>query len=472
MSLHLSPDAIGPAAAAASSAKRATMTASSPDVGSFSKLLGNSLELQQQVAPSSQHNTVQPLSQRPLQAGNSGAQRNLPSDANPASFNEAAYLSANPDVAAAINSGIFAAARDHWQQYGQFEQRPKFDERTYLAANPDVADAVSRGVFQSGLEHWSSFGRYENRQNTMTGLASSARAATPSGESLSLGRATDPRLTEINSSLNQGLSLSQIDQRNGWETGTSAQLASSYVHDRNNTVRSQGFRTPWEEQRDPASLLVTTAMGHVYITPDNPLYYLDYLQGRAAENRPNINLPDTAGGQSIDRGYVVQNPQGFYGGTGLQDKMTADNINNLLWYHLAGDGGRTQDLNAIRAARGDFDVTHRDVGVLDAERALSVIEHAYGTAAATLVRQQWADNVHQNTGTRPAWGDAALTVSRAPIVENFGHGGWNPAFYTWDEYAHTSQRPGDRFANASPNQIDLYKPATGGAPGNTISTLE
>ena len=40
---------------------------------------------------------------------------------------------------------------------------PKFDEAAYLAANPDVAAAVENGEFQSGLQHYLLFGQTENR---------------------------------------------------------------------------------------------------------------------------------------------------------------------------------------------------------------------------------------------------------------------------------------------------------------------
>jgi molybdenum cofactor biosynthesis enzyme MoaA len=38
-----------------------------------------------------------------------------------------------------------------------------FDETVYLTANPDVAAAVQRGDFASGLEHFEKFGRHEGR---------------------------------------------------------------------------------------------------------------------------------------------------------------------------------------------------------------------------------------------------------------------------------------------------------------------
>jgi hypothetical protein len=47
-----------------------------------------------------------------------------------------------------------------------------FDEATYLAANPDVAAAVAQGKFASGKAHYDAIGNTENRQGT-TGSATS-----------------------------------------------------------------------------------------------------------------------------------------------------------------------------------------------------------------------------------------------------------------------------------------------------------
>jgi hypothetical protein len=40
---------------------------------------------------------------------------------------------------------------------------PTFDESAYLCANPDVAEAVSRGDFASGYEHFLLHGQDEGR---------------------------------------------------------------------------------------------------------------------------------------------------------------------------------------------------------------------------------------------------------------------------------------------------------------------
>jgi hypothetical protein len=98
------------------------------------------------------------------------------------SFDSNFYLQSNPDVAAAVGRGEFASAADHFARYGINENRAvaapqfasgaqhfgmygfgenrsgtNFDESTYLDMNPDVAAAVGRGEFASGAEH---FGRH------------------------------------------------------------------------------------------------------------------------------------------------------------------------------------------------------------------------------------------------------------------------------------------------------------------------
>lgn len=169
----------------------------------------------------------------------------------PSNFNEAGYLAANPDVAAAIQAGTFKSGAEHFQKYGYKEGRPgvegrmapqagemqgtggikappvegaspdfnptpggagpyggaippgtepqggtggvkspmeapiegfpgapgqggpyggynpsgaqTFDEAAYLQANPDVAAAVKAGTFKNGKEHFDKYGKDENR---------------------------------------------------------------------------------------------------------------------------------------------------------------------------------------------------------------------------------------------------------------------------------------------------------------------
>jgi hypothetical protein len=99
-----------------------------------------------------------------------------------AAFDEGYYLSTNPDVAAAVNSGQISA-REHFITFGYAEGRvPNAEERLpqvtlsshsvdeigfdatyYLEQNPDVAAAVANGDFESARQHFDRFGQYENR---------------------------------------------------------------------------------------------------------------------------------------------------------------------------------------------------------------------------------------------------------------------------------------------------------------------
>ncbi|WP_428522075.1 hypothetical protein [Roseibium sp.] len=77
------------------------------------------------------------------------------------SFDPAYYLSQNPDVAAAIEAGLFESAEQHFNQFGFSEGRdpnPYFDTSFYLEQNPDVAAA---GI--NPLNHFNQFGETEGR---------------------------------------------------------------------------------------------------------------------------------------------------------------------------------------------------------------------------------------------------------------------------------------------------------------------
>jgi len=81
-------------------------------------------------------------------------------------FNESFYLAQNPDVAAAVQSGVIANGFQHFIESGQFQVRqpsPLYDESYYLSTNPDVAQAVNSGGFASGFQHYISIGQFENR---------------------------------------------------------------------------------------------------------------------------------------------------------------------------------------------------------------------------------------------------------------------------------------------------------------------
>ncbi|MGL6135904.1 MAG: alkaline phosphatase D family protein, partial [Planktothrix sp.] len=77
-------------------------------------------------------------------------------------FNESFYLAQNPDVAAAVASGIIANGFQHFIESGQFQVRqpsPLYDESYYLAANPDVSQLVNSGAFASGFQHYINLGQ-------------------------------------------------------------------------------------------------------------------------------------------------------------------------------------------------------------------------------------------------------------------------------------------------------------------------
>lgn len=83
-------------------------------------------------------------------------------------FTGQAYLENNPDVDNAVDTGIFDSGLAHFLRFGVNEGRSGtgyqfFDPQDYLGANPDVAAAVEQGDFNTGLEHFLRFGFEENR---------------------------------------------------------------------------------------------------------------------------------------------------------------------------------------------------------------------------------------------------------------------------------------------------------------------
>ncbi|MBD2123209.1 hypothetical protein H6F68_20170 [Trichocoleus sp. FACHB-262] len=84
-------------------------------------------------------------------------------------FNEQYYLQKYPDVANAVQTGIFSSGSQHFLQFGFTEGRSGgtlFNEGFYLRRYPDVANAVAAGIFSSGLAHFAQFGETENRSGT------------------------------------------------------------------------------------------------------------------------------------------------------------------------------------------------------------------------------------------------------------------------------------------------------------------
>ena len=81
-------------------------------------------------------------------------------------FNESRYLEANPDVAEAVNDGVFLSGFAHYVSFGAAEGRfygGGFSEANYLATNPDVAAAIAEGKLDSGFSHYVNTGSFEQR---------------------------------------------------------------------------------------------------------------------------------------------------------------------------------------------------------------------------------------------------------------------------------------------------------------------
>ncbi len=84
-------------------------------------------------------------------------------------FNEAGYLSANPDVAAGVRAGAVPNARAHFIGFGYFEGRrgalPAVDEKWYLATYDDVAKALqtNKTEVRTAAEHFETVGVTEGR---------------------------------------------------------------------------------------------------------------------------------------------------------------------------------------------------------------------------------------------------------------------------------------------------------------------
>ncbi|NEQ42860.1 MAG: hypothetical protein F6K00_04570 [Leptolyngbya sp. SIOISBB] len=80
-------------------------------------------------------------------------------------FDETAYLSDYPDVAAAVQQDVYQYGFEHFVLFGISEGRALsnwFDADYYLAQNADVAAAVSSGQM-TAIEHFLWFGHRENR---------------------------------------------------------------------------------------------------------------------------------------------------------------------------------------------------------------------------------------------------------------------------------------------------------------------
>jgi hypothetical protein len=82
-------------------------------------------------------------------------------------FDEQWYRRTYPDVAAAINAGLYKSGKQHFVENGYFEGRRPFeavvDEAWYLATYADVAEGIEVGEFKSAQHHFSEHGYAEGR---------------------------------------------------------------------------------------------------------------------------------------------------------------------------------------------------------------------------------------------------------------------------------------------------------------------
>jgi hypothetical protein len=77
------------------------------------------------------------------------------------------YLKTNPDVRAAVATGAFSSAREHYVAAGYFEDRWPHpiivDESWYLAQYPDVKAAIANRGVSSAQDHFNKYGFREGR---------------------------------------------------------------------------------------------------------------------------------------------------------------------------------------------------------------------------------------------------------------------------------------------------------------------
>jgi len=155
----------------------------------------------------------------------------LPTAQNSASFNEAGYLAANPDVAQAVQGGAFGgSALNHYQQYGQAENRQGGTTTTGGAAAP------------SGMAGFMASPDYQFRQNEQ------ARALTARNSALGIqdsGAAQKAALqysgnlasSEFNNYANRLASLAGVGQT---AANNTAQLGQSYANQVGNIATNTG----------------------------------------------------------------------------------------------------------------------------------------------------------------------------------------------------------------------------------------
>ena len=85
-------------------------------------------------------------------------------------FDEKFYLQEYPKAKAAIDSGHFRSAYDHYSRLGiSLGFQTCFDEKFYTSLYPDVDSAIKAGAVQNAYEHYIRVGRKEQRQTSYTG---------------------------------------------------------------------------------------------------------------------------------------------------------------------------------------------------------------------------------------------------------------------------------------------------------------
>jgi len=77
------------------------------------------------------------------------------------------YLRLYPDVAEALEKGLFTSPHHHYVEFGYFEDRLPFrievDEEFYFRVYPDIKEGVSAGAIPSAQAHFERNGYKEGR---------------------------------------------------------------------------------------------------------------------------------------------------------------------------------------------------------------------------------------------------------------------------------------------------------------------
>ncbi|HIK27386.1 MAG: PPC domain-containing protein [Oscillatoriaceae bacterium SKW80] len=80
-------------------------------------------------------------------------------------FDNNLYLTLYPDVAAAVSAGLFKNGLEHYERFGQFENRipsALFEPLYYQQRYTDVAEAVAAGE-TTAFKHFITYGQFEGR---------------------------------------------------------------------------------------------------------------------------------------------------------------------------------------------------------------------------------------------------------------------------------------------------------------------